>query len=258
MYNRPGPVWEIRVLVLVSIVALTVSLAGAATIQPVPLSPAALQALVPEGYRIVRTIACDPSSRGRAEYLVALSDVDESEPMRPVMLLLVAAGDKAIVEDSLLLHNESRGPREPSLAPNYLSDMARERVGEGDLLLVTTIGSWGGSGSIHYFDFFRPEKHKLRLVKGFSHGRMEVPYFALYGNAAYDAELICSRGEKRGKAYEYTCYLQVTKFVFANNQMLPVSSERMREQRGNRYLQDKFRFVSVLKALRNHEIFAAP
>jgi hypothetical protein len=52
-------------------------------------------------------MACDPSSRSRGEYLVALSDVDESEPTRPVMLLLVAAGDTLVVEDSLLPRERS-------------------------------------------------------------------------------------------------------------------------------------------------------
>ena len=84
---------------------------------------------------------------------------------------------------------------------------------------------------------------------------MEQTYFAVYKSAIYDAECVCTRGEKHGKAYAYTCYLQVTKYAFDGQAIRPVGSERMREQRGNRYLQDKYWFISVLKALQKNEIF---
>ena len=64
-------------------------------------------------------------------------------------------------------------------------------------------------------------------------------------------------GEKKhGNAYVYTCYLLVTKYAFDGQAIRPVASERMREQRGNRYLQDKYWFISVLNALQKNEIFA--
>jgi hypothetical protein len=85
---------------------------------------------------------------------------------------------------------------------------------------------------------------------------MEVPYFAVYKDAMYDAECVCTRGEKHGKAFIYTCYLQVAKFAFDGEAIRPVGSERMREQKGNRFLVDKYRYISVLKALQKHEIFA--
>ena len=86
---------------------------------------------------------------------------------------------------------------------------------------------------------------------------MTRPYFALYENAAYDADLHCSRGEKRGKAYVYTCYLEVTKYVFDGEAIRAVGSERMRQRQGNRFLDEKYWFISVLKALQRKEIFAA-
>ena len=85
---------------------------------------------------------------------------------------------------------------------------------------------------------------------------MEQIYFAVYKSAIYDAERVCTRGEKHGNAYVYTCYLLVTKYAFDGQAIRPVASERMREQRGNRYLQDKYWFISVLNALQKNEIFA--
>jgi hypothetical protein len=64
------------------------------------------------------------------------------------------------------------------------------------------------------------------------------------------------QGEKHGNAFVYTCYLQVTKYEFDGQEIRPVGSGRMREQRGNRYLGEKYWFVSVLKALQTNEIFA--
>jgi len=129
-------------------------------------------------------------------------------------------------------------------------------MGGSDLFLVRSVLSGGGSGSLHYFDFYQLDKKKLRLVKSFSHQRMEQIYFAVYKSAIYDAERVCTRGEKHGNAYVYTCYLLVTKYAFDGQAIRPVASERMREQRGNRYLQDKYWFISVLNALQKNEIFA--
>jgi len=172
------------------------------------------------------------------------------------MLLLVATGGKIVVEDRVILHNDTNTGKFWDGPPNYFSGLTREMVGGSDLFLIRSVLSGGGSGSLHYFDFYRPEKKKLLLVKSFSHQRMEQTYFAVYRNAVYDAECICTRGQKHGNAYVYTCYLQVTKYAFDGQTIRPVGSERMREQRGNRYLQDKYWFIPVLKALQKNEIFA--
>src|SRR6266404_2881929 len=64
------------------------------------LSAAALKELTPEGYKIEKTIACEPGPGAQHEHLVALADADDHEiPAKPVMLLLVAAGKKIHVED---------------------------------------------------------------------------------------------------------------------------------------------------------------
>jgi hypothetical protein len=231
--------------------------APAASIHGAELSAAALKELTPEGYRIEKTIACQPDQGAQQEYLVALADANDNQiPARPVMLFLVATGKKIVVEDRVTLHSDIDTGKFWDGPPNYFSGLTKEKVGDGDLFLIRSVLSGGGSGSLHYFDFYRPEKKKLHLVKSFSHQRMEQTYFAVYRNAVYDAERICTRGEKHGNAYVYTCYLQVTKYAFDGQTIRPVGSERMREQRGNRYLQDKFWFISVLKALRENEIFA--
>lgn len=221
------------------------------------LSAAELKELTPAGYKVEKTIACGPGQGGQQEHLVAMSDVDDSQiAAKPVRLLLVAVGQKNVVEDSVTLHNVPNTGKFWDGPPNYFDGMTRESVGGGDLFLVRSVLSGGGSGSLHFFDFYKLEKKKLHLVKGFSHARMEQTYFAVYRNATYDAERVCARGEKRGKAYVYTCYLQVTKYTFDGQAFRAVGSERMREQRGNRFLEDKYWFLSVLKALQRNEIFA--
>ena len=220
------------------------------------LSAAALKEVTPEGYKVEKTIACDPVQGAQQEHIVALSDADDHEIHgRPVMLLLVAVGKKIVVEDSVTPHNAASTNAFWDGPPNYFSGMTRENVGGSGLFLVKSVLSGGGSGSLHFFHFYKAEKKKLRLVKSFVHERMQETYFAVYKNAIYDAELVCAKGERHGRAFVYTCYLQVTKYTFDGQAIGPVGSERMREQRGNRYLEDKYRFVSLLKALQNNEIF---
>lgn len=250
-------VFPIRHTLLIAAVSILPLLAVAqtASTHPANLSSAALKELTPKGYKVEKTLACDEGQAAGREYLVALSDAADAEafPEKSVMILLVAAGKKAALEDSVTLRHEGHAGVWGN--PNFFSGMTKENVGGGDLFLVKSLESYGGSGSLHYFDFFRVEKKKLHLVKSFEHGRMEQTYFALFKNAIYDAEVVCKRGERRGKAFVYTCYLQVTKYTFDGQAIRPVGSERMREQQGNRYLQDKYRFISVLKALQKNEIF---
>ena len=230
------------------------AISAVAQLNAAGLSEAALKALIPDGYKVDKTI--DTGKAGAGEFLVALSDDAENTLKgHPVMLLLVTAGSKVTIEDRVIPRDSTstefwKGP------PNFLDGVAREKVGGGDLILVRTALSGGGSGSLHFFDFYRVDRNKLHLVRSFSHERMEQTYFAVYQNAIYDAEKVCTRGEKHGNAYIYTCYLQVTKYAFDGQTIRPVGSERMREQRGNRFLGDKYWFISVLNALQKKEIFA--
>src|SRR2546430_1482447 len=53
------------------------------------LSAAALKELTPEGYKIEKTIACEPDPGTQHEHLVALADADDHQiAAKPVMLLL--------------------------------------------------------------------------------------------------------------------------------------------------------------------------
>jgi hypothetical protein len=249
--------WGLSLLVSIAAGTMAITKQAAASSTQQRLSPAALGEVTPEGYKIEKTIASG-SNQGTHEYLVALSDANDSDiASKPVMLLLVALGKKIVVEDRVTLHNDAKTGKFWDGPPNYFDGMTKERVGDGDLFLVKSMLSGGGSGSLHFFDFYRLDNKKLRLVKSFSHSRMEQTYFAVYKNATYDAQRICTRGEKRANvnAYVYTCYLQVTKYAFDGETFRAVGSERMREQQGNRFLEDKYRFMSVLKALQENEIF---
>ena len=100
-------------------------------------------------------------------------------------------------------------------------------------------------------------KTKERLLSSihFGHGRMERCYFAAYENSVYDAELVCKRGERRGKSFVYTCYLQVTRYGSDGQSLVQTGAQRLGEKKGNRFLGDSFRFMSVEKALKTGEIF---
>jgi hypothetical protein len=257
MSKRRRLIWARHTFLIAAVIILPLqAIALAANTQYSELSTA-LKELTPEGYKVETAINCTLDRATEHEYLIALSDVvSDAIPERPVMILLVAVGKKIAIEDRVVLHNDASTGKFWDGPPNFFNGMTREKVGGGDLFLVKSVLSGGGSGSIHYFDFYRPEHKKLHLVKSFSHGRMEQTYFAVFKNAVYDAERVCTRGERRGKAFVYTCYLQVTKYTFDGQEIRPIGSERMRERRGNRFLEEKYWFISVLKALRNNEIFA--
>ncbi len=225
-----------------------VALFLAAVAAQAQLSPESLKEFVPQGYKVEKTISCGLKSR---EYLVALDDADDAGiKSKPVVLLLVAAGKKIAVEDRVFPQKDKDG------FPNYFDGMTIENVDGVALLLFRSISSGGGSGFQTYFDFYKIENKKLRLVKSFERGRMQRSYFAVYKNAVYDADVVCKRGEKHGKAFVYTCYLLVTKFTYDGTAFHPAGSERLHEQQGNRFLEDKYRNMSVLKALQRGEIFA--
>ncbi len=196
------------------------------------------------------------------QYALALSGIDSEDVNgtqyvhRPLMLWLVAAGKTPQVVDHVRLHRaDTRASSD--LEPNIFDGLSKVEIDGHRVILVTSTSWGGGSGSYHYYDFYRPEGSKLQLIKSFGHERLEGTYFTIYKHAAYDASLICSRGEKHGKAYIYTCYLNVTKYAYDGASMLPVASAKLHERRGNRFLNEKYWFMSVQKALRNGEIFGA-
>ena len=84
---------------------------------------------------------------------------------------------------------------------------------------------------------------------------MERTYFTIYRHAIYDGRLHCERGKKHGNAYKYTCRIDVTKYTYDGDTVREMGTQKLRERQGNRYLPDKYWFVSVSKALRKKEIF---
>lgn len=239
-----------------ALTVLTLAALTTATARTPHLSATAQRKLTPPGYRVAVALLADVDPQGVPRFLVALDDLDQASPEKVVMLLLVRGDREAVVEDSVALHTEPFRPDEPAWPPNYCFRLSKENVGDTDLFLLTTRSASGGSGAVNYNDFFTLEGHTLRLVKSFRHGRMDNYYFTVFQNAAYDADVKCVRGEKHGKAYVYTCWLQVTKFRFNGTDLVPVASERMREKKGNRFLEDDYRWISLKGALEAKEVFA--
>ena len=226
-----------------------------------PALPAAvLRTVTPAGYKVDAVIGLSKTGGGSRQYLLALSDqiADESNaaqiPEKVPMVLLARMDRELVVQDQVLLHSSGEG--EAGNTPNFFTKMSAEDVGVGKLYLLTSMQFGGGSGSEHFFDFYRVHNDKLQLMKSFLHGRMQQPYFAIYKNAIYDGKLHCERGEKHGKAYTYTCRIDVTKYVYDGVAVRAIGTQPMRIRQGNRYLSDSYWFVSVSKALRNKEIFS--
>jgi hypothetical protein len=127
--------------------------AAAASPSRADLSAAALKELTLEGYKIEKTIACEPDQGAQHEHLIALADVadDDQIAAKPVIVLLVSAGKKIVVEDSVTLHNDSNTGKSWDGPPNYFTGLTREKVGGRDLFLIRSALFGGGSGSLHYF-----------------------------------------------------------------------------------------------------------
>ena|ERR1051326_63459 len=134
-------VWLRHALCIAAICILLLSAnAAPASIHRPDLSAAALKELTPEGYKIEKTIACELDQGAQHEHLVALADADDHQiAAKPVMLLLVAAGKKIVVEDSVTLHNDANTGKFWDGSPNYFSGLTRENVGGRDLFLVRSV-----------------------------------------------------------------------------------------------------------------------
>jgi hypothetical protein len=217
-----------------------------------------LSALAPEGYKAAKHI---PWKAGAADVrIVAFSDAAVSDddigelPTRPVVLGLLVWNGKWTLRDKVLPHYNTGTSDEQW--PNYFTDLDQVEVGNRKLILLRTTVFGGGSGSLQYFDFYDIDGEKLSLVKSFAHGRFESYYFALHEKNVYDADLVCRRGERHGKSFVYTCYLQVTRYGFDGRSLVETGSEKLQERKGNRFLGESYRFMSVKRALDKGEIFA--
>jgi len=217
-----------------------------------------ISALAPEGYKPEKHIPWKAKSADIR--IVAFSDAavpdndDETLPTKPVVLGLLVWKGKWTLQDKVLPHYNTGTVDEEW--PNYFNDLDQVEVGGHKLILLRTTVLGGGSGSGQYFDFYEIKGDKLSLIKSVAHGCFESYYFALHGKNVYDADLVCQRGKKHGKSFIYTCYLQVTRYGFNGRAFVKTGSERLQEKKGNWFLCDSYRFMSVKRALEKGEIFA--
>jgi hypothetical protein len=209
-----------------------------------------LAALLPVGYRAAAVVPCAIEPQERDTFVVAAVDVEEWEPQRTVRLLYLRWSDRWTVLDAV-----ETGGEDDSLAPQFLDGIAVVRIGHADLLFVHTNWSTGGSGSANYFELYTATAGKLRRVKAFEHERMERGFFTLRNDRAYDANVVCSRGEKRGRSYVYTCALATTEYTFDGKDLVATRSARVEERTGGRYLDESYKNESLRSILRRGQWF---
>lgn len=233
---------------MIGALALGASLASAAAISRE--ARAALVQVLPEGYRTVAIVPCLLEGSVRPRFVAALVDTDEAEPEKVVRLLYLAWTDRWSVLDSVELAGS-----DPRFAPQYLNGISVVRVGPADLLYVNSNWSRGGSGSPHYFQFFRATAERLELVRAFEHERMERGLLCLRNDRIYDAVVACRRGEKKGGAYLYFCHLDTTEYTFVNGEILAARHAKLEERTGNRFLDETYRNLSLRSLLRRGSFF---
>jgi hypothetical protein len=212
------------------------------------LSDSELRLFIPDGYQSAKVLRYDLARKGYSQYLVALSDGNSADPQKPITLLYIDWDKKWYVKDKEVITNSD-------YMGNYYGDMRIETIGQTNLLYVYSYYSDGGSGSTHYYRFYSIEEGKLSLLKAFEHSRMERLYFCIWNNAIYDSELVKQRGEKKGNAFVYTCYLNVTKFTCDGKAIVALGAQRLREKQGNRFLDEQYWCMSVQNALKKGEVF---
>lgn len=211
-----------------------------------PEARLALSKLLPTGYRTAAVLPCSLEADRKGRFVAALTDTDPDQSEKPVRLLYLAWNRGWTILDSVEIART-----EPDLPPQYLNGIAVVPVGQGSLLYVYTNWSRGGSGSRHYYQFFTAVAGRLVLLKAFEHERMERSYLCLTRHRIYDALLVKRRGEKKGNAYIYTCFLDVTEFTFDGQRILAVRSERVEERTGDRSLDESYRNMSLRSILRH-------
>jgi hypothetical protein len=242
MSNIVSPVTRAVSGAIVCLLAVCSCQAFAAALSPD--ARLALSKLLPPGYRTAAVLPCSLEADRKGRFVAALTDDDPDQPEKPVRLLYLAWNRGWTVLDSV----EIAGTE--SLTPQYLNGISVVPVGQGSLLYVYTNWSAGGSGSRHYNQFFTAVSGRLVLLKTFEHERMQRGYLCLSGHRIYDAKLVKRRGQKKGNAYIYACFLDVTEFTYDGQRILAVRSERVEERTGNRFLDESYWNISLRSILR--------
>lgn len=210
-----------------------------------------LQKLLPDGYRVDKVLRCKVGEEGGLHFLAVLSDQNQTSPEKPIRLLYIDGKEKWFVIDSLQICGE-----DAQYPPNYVETMSIETVGDREVIFLYTMAWGGGSGSNHFYQFFTIANGRLQLLKAIEHERMLRFYFCLYNHRIFDMKLVKIRGEKRGKAFVYTCYLEATEYTYDGKNIVPLRTERFREKQGNRFLDEDYRCVSLRNAIIQKEVFS--
>lgn len=229
--------------VIAAVLALASSTASAGAVSREAGS--ALAKLLPEGYRTAAVIPCALEGTDTDRFVAALVDVADDRPERVARLLYLAWDGRWTVLDSIAISgSESR------FDPQYLSGISVVKVGNANVLFVYTTWFGGGSGSLHSFQFFTVVAGRLKLMRAFEHDRMERGLLCLRNDRIYNAEVACSRGERKGNAYVYSCHLDTREYTSDGESIFEARRESLEVRTGNRYLGETYRNMSLRSLLR--------
>lgn len=210
----------------------------------------ALAKVLPEGYRTAAVVPWPLEAGDKRHFVAALVDTKPDEPTKTVRLLHLAWTGRWTILDAVEI-----AAADPRFGPQYLNGISVVKIGRADLLYVYTNWYGGGSGSLHYFQFFKAVAGHLRLVRSFEHDRMERGLLCLRNNRIYDASIVCTRGEKAGAAYVYTCCLDATEFTYDGEVIVAARRARLEERTGNRYLGETYWNLSLRSVLQRGSHF---
>jgi hypothetical protein len=209
-----------------------------------PSAIAALAKLLPPGYRTDAVFKSRLEGGDNGHFIAALVDTDSEQPRKSVRLLHLSWNGRWTILDSIELSGTASEP-----APQYLNGISMVKVGQGNLLYVYSNWSGGGSGSVHYYQFFTAHSGHLKLVRTFEHERMERGYLCLRNERIHDARAICDRGEKKAEAYAYACHLETTEFTYDKGRIVAIGGKRLAERKGNRFLGETYWNMSLCSVL---------
>lgn len=248
------------VLCVVSALGLTRVVTGsppAGRSVPRPPTESELRLLVPDGFRLAMQVRYDFEGKGYLQHILALADSNSEAPQKPIELVYVDWEGKWVARDRQPIRSQDTGEWARFSSPNYVNAIRVEAIGQTRLVYVYSNSWWGGSGANHLYSFYAVRSGRVDLLKQFEHERMMRFYFCLRNKAIYDATLVKTRGPKHGKAYIYTCYLDVSKYSCDGSSIVKVGCEKLREMAGNRFLDEKYWNMSVCNALAKCEVFKA-
>ena len=209
-------VWALCFTLVVAGIFLLLGSDWVLAIRPSPAEQSGqprFEAFLPDGFQVDKVLRHDFANKGYAQYILAISDHIHLE--QPLMLLYLDRKGTWFVKDKMQIHPRvSRDAEGMFEQPNYFNGLALAKVGSETLTQFASVASFGGSGAVFFFDFYRIRGGQLVLVKTFQHERMEQTYFCIDNGAVYDATFVNVKGKKVGKSFVHTYYLDVTKYTF--------------------------------------------